>query len=226
VLLPHTVNVPKLRVAHGHGASVSGFLLLSNGTAVPGRTIRVLTAPDNGLGQFATATTATTAANGSWSAKLPAGPSRLVEAAYSGDGTTEPTSSATVKLTVPARLRLLSVTPRVAWGGTVRIVGQLAGGYFPPSGALVRLRIGQGRAHQTFGVLQHVTGRGRFSTTYTFGLGPASVHTRYFFSAQLLATGDYPFAEATSGRRYVMVGGHPHRSSRSGVALHHHRHHR
>ena len=32
--------------------------------------------------------------------------------------------------------------PAVPWGGTVRIVGELDGGYLPPGGALVRLRIG------------------------------------------------------------------------------------
>ena len=53
---------------------------------------------------------------------------------------------------VPAKVKLLSVTRRVAWGGTVRITGQLLGGYLPPGGALVRLRIGQGSSFQTYGV--------------------------------------------------------------------------
>ena len=72
---------------------------------------------------------ATTAANGTWSARLPAGPSRLVEASYAGAPTLEPTVSAQVHVVVPAKVRLISVSPRrVAWGGTVRIVGQLIGG--------------------------------------------------------------------------------------------------
>ena len=62
-------------------------------------------------------------------------------------------------LSVPAKIELLRVTPRrVAWGGTVRIVGRLEGGYFPPGGALVRLRIGEGSAAVTYGVREHVGG--------------------------------------------------------------------
>ena len=88
----------------------------------------MLTAPDNGLGDFTEAAVATTAANGSWSARLPAGPSRLVEASYAGAPTLEPSMSAQVHVVVPAKVRLISVSPRrVAWGGTVRIVGQLVG---------------------------------------------------------------------------------------------------
>lgn len=209
VVLPHTVFRQTIRVAHGRRTTVSGYLGLADGAALGGRTVEVTAAVDNGLGRFRTLATVTTAANGTWSARVGAGPSRLIEALYAGDGTTEPASSVPVTETVPARVKLLSVTPRVPWGGTVRIVGQLRGGYLPATGALVRMRIGEGRAQSTFGVVQHVTGNGRFATTYTFGAGIATVHQRFWLSAQLLATGNYPYASATSRRRYVLVGGHP-----------------
>jgi len=46
---------------------------------------------------------------------------------------------------VPAKVKLIGVSPhRVAWGLTVRITGQLLGGYLPPEGTPVRLRIGIG----------------------------------------------------------------------------------
>jgi hypothetical protein len=113
---------------------------------------------------------------------------------------------------VPAKVKLLSVSPRdVAWGGTVRITGRLLGGYLPAGGALVRLRIGQGRSYQTYGVQEHVTGRGRFTTTYTFGAGYAAIHKSYWFQIATLPMGDYPYAPAASGRRSVLVGGHPRR---------------
>ena len=84
----------------------------------------------------------------------------------------EPSVSAQVHAIVPAKVKLISVSPsRVAWGGTVRITGRLVGGYLPAGGALVRLRIGQGSSYQTYGVQEHVTGNGRFTTTYTFGAG-------------------------------------------------------
>ena len=210
VLLPHVANSAHLRVGHGKPATVSGWLGTSAGVALAGQPVTVLAAADNGLGQFAPVAAATTAANGTWSAELPAGPGRLIEAAFSGGPTTEPSVSGQVKLIVPAKVKLLRVTPRrVAWGGTVRLVGKLEGGYLPPGGALVRLRIGQGSAQTTYGVHEHVDGNGRFTTTYTFGQGLASVHRSYWFQMASLPTGNYPFAPATSRRVTVLVGGHP-----------------
>jgi hypothetical protein len=112
--------------------------------------------------------------------------------------------------TVRAKVKLLSVSPRrVAWGGTVRITGQLVGGYLPPVGALVRLRIGQRSTYQTYGVQEHVTGNGRFTTTYQFGAGDPAAHRSFWFQIATLPMGDYPYAPAASGRRSVLVGGHP-----------------
>ena len=153
----------------------------------------MLTAPDNGLGHFTLAAVATTTANGGWSAQLPAGPSRLVEAYYVGAATFEPSVSAQVHAIVPAKVKLLSVSPnRVAWGGTVRITGRLVGGYLPPGGALVRLRIGQGSSYQTYGVQEHVTGNGRFTTTYTFGAGYAGIFEELLVPDRDLADGRLP----------------------------------
>ena len=53
VLLPHLLNKGTQRIAHGSGTVVSGWLGTSNGTAVPGRAVDVMTAPDNGLGEDA-----------------------------------------------------------------------------------------------------------------------------------------------------------------------------
>jgi hypothetical protein len=90
-----------------------------------------------------------------------------------------------VRLIVPARVRLISVwPPDVPWGGTVRVVGQLAGGYLPQGGALVRLRIGQGSSYTTYGVAEHVNGSGRFTTTYTFGAGDPSFYRTFWFQSR------------------------------------------
>ena len=209
-VLPHVVTRSSESVGHGKTTTVSGWLGITDGTAVGGQAVQVLSAPDNGLGQFTLAAVATTAANGSWTAQLPAGPSRLVEATYAGAPTLEPSMSAQVSVIVPAKVRLISISPtRVAWGGTVRIVGQLEGGYLPAGGALVRLRIGLGASYTTYGVQEHVTGNGRFSTTYTFGLGDPSVYRSYWFEIASLPMGNYPFSVAESGRKTVVVGGDP-----------------
>ena len=217
VIPPRVVSHGSRVVAFGHGTTVNGWLGTSTGIALPGRNVQVLAAPDNGSGQFAPVATVSTAGDGSWSAQLPPGPSRVIEALYNGDPTTESASSGHVRVIVPAKVRLLSVSPRrVAWGGTVRITGQLLGGYLPAGGALVRLRIGTGRSYQTYGVQEHVTGSGRFSTTYTFGAGLPGVFASFSFQVATLPMGDYPYRPAASGRRSVLVGGHPRSVFRSG----------
>jgi hypothetical protein len=209
VVPPRIIARTSRAVAFGRGTTVNGYLGTSAGIAIGGHAVSVLTAPDNGGGQFTQAAVVTTAANGTWTATLPPGPSRIVEAVYGGDPTTEGGSSGQVRVIVHAKVKLLSVTRRVAWGGTVRITGQLLGGYLPPGGALVRLRIGQGSNYQTYGVEEHVTGRGRFTTTYAFGAGYAGIFKSYWFQIATLPMGDYPYAPAASGRRSVLVGGHP-----------------
>jgi hypothetical protein len=210
VELPHVVSDTSRRVAHGRPTAVSGWLGMPNGTALSGQRVVVMTAPDNGLGLFTPAVVTSTAADGSWSVQLPAGPSRLVEAQFPGADTLEPTTSAQVRVLVPAKVKLISVRPRrVAWGGTVRIVGRLIGGYLPAGGALVRLRIGYGASYTTYGVQEHVSGNGRFSTTYTFGIGDPGIYHSYWFQIASLPMGNYPWQPAASRRASVLVGGHP-----------------
>ncbi|MEO8966336.1 MAG: hypothetical protein ABI355_01950, partial [Solirubrobacteraceae bacterium] len=211
VLLPHADRRTIKVVGHGHGVTVSGWLGTADGVALGGQTVSVLTAPDDGSHAFAPAVSAVTAADGSWSAHLPAGPGRLIEASYAGASTAEPSISGLAKLVVPARVQLLGVAPqRIAWGGTVRLTGRLAGGYLPPGGALVRLRIGLGTRFTTYGVHEHVTGSGRFSTSYRFGAGQPSAHRRFWFQIASLPMGDYPYAPADSRRIDVTVGGYLH----------------
>ena len=91
----------------------------------------------------------------------------------------------------------------------MHLVGQLEGGYLPPGGALVRLRIGIGAARTTYGIREHVGGDGRFSTSYTFGLGDPSLVQAYWFQIASLPMGNYPYAPASSQRITVIVGGQP-----------------
>jgi hypothetical protein len=210
VLTPHLVEASRRRVAYGRGTTVDGWVGTNTGIGLGGQPVTVLTAPDNDQGQFTQVAIVTTRPDGSWSASLPPGPSRLVEAVYNGTSTTEESTSPQVHLIVPARVKLIRIFPRrVAWGGTIHIVGQLEGGYLPAGGALIRLRIGLGSAETTYGVQEHVSGNGRFSTTYTFGLGEPNVYRSYWFQIASLPMGNYPFAPASSRRLSVLVGGYP-----------------
>lgn len=208
LLRPHLIRKTTRTVRHGHGTTVDGWVGTTAGVALAGQTVQVFTAADNGRNNYHLAATATTKTNGTWSARLGPGPSRLIRAYYPGASTTQAAQSKPATLVVPAKIKLLAVSPRrVRWGGRVRITGRLLGGYLPPGGALVRLRIGYGSAYTTYGVKEHVGGHGRFETTYTFGLGQPSVHRRYWFQVASLPMGDYPWAPAASRRVPVSVGG-------------------
>ena len=198
----HLAITSTKRVAYRRGTTVSGWLATSSGVALPGRTVKILTAPANGLGQWSVAAIVTTAANGGWKAALPAGPSRLVETAYAGDSTTLPSTSATIHLVVPAKVKIHISPRRTRWGGTIRISGRVLGGYLP-AGKLLRLRIGVAGLRATVGI-PSIRRSGRFRTTWTFSTGTGIV--RYWFSVSTLNEADYPFAPASSRRVYVTVG--------------------
>ncbi len=209
VLLPHRIHRTLRHVRHGRGTTVSGILLLSDGTPIAGQTVTILGAANNAAHAFAPISSTTTDANGFWVAKIPAGPSRLIEAAYGGTATTAAASSTLVRTIVPARLRILSHTARVAWGDTVTFRGRLYGGYVPRGGVNIRLRYGYRRQSITYGVKTHVGPRGRFRTTFTFGPGDPRDHVRFHFQFATLPGGNYPFHTADSNTVSVLVGGHP-----------------
>jgi hypothetical protein len=198
-----------LRVAYGHSVTIHGLYTTNQGAPLAGQPVHIVAAPDNHTDAFTPLTTVTTTADGSWTAIVPAGPSRIIQAATDGTATILP-SSGQVTTVVPVDIKLLDVWPRhVAWGGTAHLVGQLLGGYLPPGGALVRLRIGYGSTYTTYGVQEHVTGDGRFSTVATFGPGDPSIYRTYWFQIASLPMGNYPYAPAASQRVAVTVGGHP-----------------
>jgi hypothetical protein len=201
----HVTNT--LHVPYGHHFTLHGLYTTDQGVPLPGQPVHIFAAPDNHSNAFSQLATVTTAADGSWSATLPPGPSEIIRAETDGTATVLP-SSGQVTTIVPADVRLLRVWPRkVRWGATVHLVGQLLGGYLPPGGALVRLRIGYGSSYTTYGVQEHVTGDGRFSTVATFGPGDPSIRRTYWFQIASLPMGNYPYAPAASQRVPVTVGG-------------------
>src|SRR6185312_3369752 len=141
VLLPHAVYKATRRIGHGRHTTVNGFVALADGTALGGQTIDVYSSPDDNAPRFHLMAAVTTDASGEWTAKVPAGPSRLLEAIYPGTSTTEPATSSTVRLTVPGKIAV-KISPRVVpWSGKITISGRLVGGYVPRDGVALRLRV-------------------------------------------------------------------------------------
>jgi hypothetical protein len=192
----------------------------SAGLPLAGQPVAVLTAPDNGSNAFAQAAAVTTGPDGSWTATLPPGPSRIIEAAYPGSPTILPaTGSATV--ITPAKIVLTSVTPdRTPWGSRVRITGRVLGGYIPASSKLLRLDLGivgipglrkiQG--------IPNVSPDGTFTTTYRFARYQGVV--RFWLQVSSLAEADFPFSPWHSKRWIVTVGVPARTTSSSSTATH------
>ena len=195
------------RVSFGRSAVLHGRLTSVQGAPIARALITILAAPQNGLYQYIPVASVRASPAGTWWVRLPPGPSRLIDAVYGGSPTVQPSQS-WAHLLVPARVRVLRVWPRhVPWGGFVHIKARLLGGYLPPEGALVRLRLGYGNSKITYGVHEHVQGNGIFKVTNSFGLGPPSLRLRYWLQECTLPEGDYPFAPACGTRNFVTVGG-------------------
>jgi hypothetical protein len=212
VRLPHTIQLSTRRVRYGATAKVVGWLGTSDGVALAGHTVRILTAPDNGLNAFMQAAAATTGQDGVWSATLQSGPSRLVEAVYDGGSTVEPASSGQVRLIVPALVKLTIRPRRTHWWrsprspGTIQLSGRVLGGHIPGADQqLLRLRIGVvgvPGVQSTIGI-PDIAPDGRFHTTWTPAPGNGTVH--FWFSVSTLHEADFPFAPASSRRVDVIV---------------------
>lgn len=201
VVLPHTVQTATKRVGFGQSTTISGWLGTTQGDALGGQTVSILTAPSNGSQAFEQVTTAQTTANGTWTATLPAGPSRVVQAQYAGSTTVEP-ATGTAEVRVPASLTL-RIHPQLAhWGGTISITGRLRGCCVPNAGELVELHVGWSGGSAEIGHVYAET-QGRFRTKYTFLRGRGT--QTYRFWATTATESDYPYLTSKSRRIRVSV---------------------
>ncbi len=202
VVLPHKVKRDAIRASFGSPATINGWLGTTGGTALAGRTLRILARPDLPDATFSAVATAVTHKNGSWTAALPPGPSRTVKVLYGGSDTIEPATSQLARVTVPAALRLALSTHASHWGATIEISGKLRGCCVPPDGELVSLRIGWRGGSAEIGQVYARTG-GRFRTPYTFLRGTGT--QKYRIWATTARESDYPYAPGTSAKRIITV---------------------
>ena len=105
----HTCKTPHAAPNAARSASrsatrsrIHGLLTTAQGIPIAGVPVQIMTAPDNRLAAFAPAAAATTGPDGSWTAILPPGPSRLIEAQYGGASTILP-ASGLAKVIVPGQ---------------------------------------------------------------------------------------------------------------------------
>jgi hypothetical protein len=164
---------------------------------IANQSVTILTAPNNGKGKYTAVATTTTNSSGGWKVKLPAGPSRIVQASFAGTATQLPASSI-AHLFVPARIQISATPTELPWSATTTIRGRLIGGYIPADGVAMRLLIRlPGRKQLYSPVPFRTTKTGAFSVKWTWGSG--SGVAKYPFSVATTANeSDYPYTAATS----------------------------
>ncbi len=180
------------------GLALSGRLTSSSGSPIKDAQVKLL---QQIAGSTATTQAAdtTTAADGSWTLDVPAGPSRLLSVAfYSHTLDVTPASvldfhervHGVVSIRAPQRARL---------GRAITFTGQLAGGYVPAGGESVQMEIFYGGRWRTIEVLP-TDSQGRWRYKYVFALG---VGASYRFRVVTVPNGGYPYMVA--GSRSVRV---------------------
>lgn len=203
-------------VPFGQPVKVHGLLMSSAGLPLPNQPIAILTAPANGSNAFTDAMSVSTGQDGSWTATLPPGPSRLIRAVYAGSPVVLPASGQASTI-VPAKIRI-KITPRIVqWGSTLRITGRVLGGYVPTDSNLLRLNVGIGRIGHLEG-LPKIDADGRFVIVWKFDQGSGVLHP--WFSVGTLSESAFPFAPGMSSRIVITLGEPT--PARAAVKHHHH----
>jgi hypothetical protein len=180
--------------ALGHSAvTLKGRLTSTTGSPISGAQVKLLQ-QIVGSATSTQITSTTTTADGSWSIKAPAGPSRLLRVAfYSHTLDATPASTldfhesvqGTVSIHAPHRARI---------NHALVFSGQLAGGYVPAGGESVQMEIFYGGRWRTIEVLP-TNSAGRWSYKYVFSLG---VGASYLFRAVTVPNGAYPYMSSHS----------------------------
>jgi hypothetical protein len=188
--------------SYGRTETVQGRLLAPGGVPIAGAQIEVVAAPSYAGAHSAAMASPVTAADGSFTLRVPPGASsRTLRFSYRSHlGDPQPAVTRALTLVVRAALRL-SISPRTARVGTrIRFSGRLLGGPVPAAGKLVVLEARSGgRAWIKFNVVRS-DHKGRFHASYRFRFpGPA----RYQFRAVSEPEGDYPYASGSSNTAVV-----------------------
>ncbi|HKZ15543.1 MAG TPA: carboxypeptidase-like regulatory domain-containing protein [Solirubrobacterales bacterium] len=190
-----------------HGAVVGGQLVDTDGAPLAEQSVEVVETFAAGTRGETRRTALTTDADGRFSSRLAPGPSREVTAQFLGTSRLTRTAGRRIRLRVRAAVHLRVSTARVHVGGPpVVFSGRIAHpeAPIPATGLPVQLEFRlPGMPWTEFRTVQS-DGFGRFRYPYAFS-DDDSAGVRFLFRAFVPATGDWPFAPATS--RPVAVTG-------------------
>jgi hypothetical protein len=186
-------------LAHGQAVTVRGWFATADGAALSHVPVKIVAAPDDGFDHWRIVTSVSTASDGSWRARLPAGPSRLIEAIYGGGPLTEAAASGIAKVEVRAS-STLSFSRIVHFGHFAYFAGRLLGGYVPQTGAIVVVQAFD-RGHWRNIATVRTDRSGNWSARYAISGGSG----RYPVRVRIPRQADYPWAAALTPSQTLVV---------------------
>ncbi|UJA19697.1 carboxypeptidase regulatory-like domain-containing protein [Thermoleophilia bacterium SCSIO 60948] len=159
-------------IGYGRNSNVSGILVDSSGSPVPGRQVTVTEYFGDGALINARVRQVTTSASGEFTSTLPNGPSRRVHVTYEGDEQYLPDSETAGKLRVKSAATLKISRKKIRPGDRVRFSGRVGrlGARVPPGGKLIELQVQE--APGKFNTIRQAfrtNNRGKFRFKYRFG---------------------------------------------------------
>jgi hypothetical protein len=175
---------------------VHGRLLTADGDPVPGAQITIVNTVPAATGTRQDGY-ATTNADGYWSWNIPPGPTRALTFLYQGTAVYR-TSSAVASVRVAGH-QLLHIPSQLVAGRSMRVTGQVQGGWIPPGGVLVQLwyRVkGQLGGWSPFGRVIHTTRRGWWQIKLP--ISPRARGYTYEFRAISVQQALWPYLGAVS----------------------------
>lgn len=194
-------------VRYATRSKARGQLLDAGGQPIGGETITVVERFGGGALIRERVTEATTDRKGRWRTKLPAGPSRTVEASFAGDGRYAPGSRAVEVLAVMSRASFKTSGEKVREGKVIEFSGRVGhlGAQIPAGGKLLELQVRLGAGEwDTVGEAFRTDEQGRYRRSYRFGNHYTS-DARFQFRVKVGDEGGWPYRRATTKRREVIV---------------------
>ena len=197
-----------MTVPFGRPALLSGRLTRADGAAVGDRELRVVSRPSRGALAPVTARTVRTGEHGGFQLQLPAGPSRRITVAFTGDAGLEPARRPGLELRVRSGISLRARPLRLRTGEVVRLSGRVKtrGAPLPRRGKLVAIQYFEEATDRWRPVLvTRSDHNGRFRARYRFRY--VSGRARIRLRATALAEERWPYVPGSSPPVTVRVEG-------------------
>ncbi len=201
---------PSVTVPFGAGAALSGRLVTAEGAGLAGRHLRVVSRPSRGALVRRRVARVTTGPHGGFRLVMPAGPSRRITVAYSGEDGLSGSRRPALALRVRGGLVFVASPRQLETGDSVHLRGRVRarGAPLPRRGKLVAIQYYEAEARRWRPVMVvRSDHNGRFRASYRFRYvsGAARIRLR----AVALAEERWPYAPGASMPVTVQVSGQP-----------------